>query len=171
MRCTVVMWTRDLWASSRADQRRKAFRRARAGVVSFGPVYFVRNSEPYMRIAVPIEWFVGAVEGVLLAEVNLRYIRDVVADIRVGESGYAYVVSQEGDLIAHPDLSLVLQKRNLDELDQVRAALAGALADGLNGVCFSAGLTLGATPDVRFESDAARRLQASNWRGWPWCAA
>ncbi len=104
----------------------EAFQRGRQGKVFFGPVYFVRNSEPYMRIAVPIEWFVGAVEGVLLAEVNLRYIRDVVADIRVGAGGYAYVVSQEGDLIAHPDLSLVLQKRNLDELDQVRAALAGA---------------------------------------------
>ena len=104
----------------------EAFQRGSEGKVFFGPVYFVRNSEPYMRIAVPIEWFVGAVEGVLLAEVNLRYIRDVVADIRVGAGGYAYVVSQEGDLIAHPDLSLVLQKRNLDELDQVRAALAGA---------------------------------------------
>ena len=86
----------------------------------------MRNSEPYMRIAVPIEWFVGRVEGVLLAEVNLRYVRDVVADIQVGTSGYAYVVSHDGELIAHPDLNLVLQKRNLGELDQVRAALAGA---------------------------------------------
>ena len=104
----------------------EAFQAARKGEVFFGPVYFVRNSEPYMRIAVPIEWFVGRVEGVLLAEVNLRYVRDVVADIQVGTSGYAYVVSHDGELIAHPDLSLVLQKRNLGELDQVRAALAGA---------------------------------------------
>src|SRR5207245_5094657 len=38
----------------------------------------------------------------------------------------AYIVSQEGDLIAHPDISLVLQKRNLRNLGQVQAALAGA---------------------------------------------
>ncbi|HJY83844.1 MAG TPA: ATP-binding protein, partial [Candidatus Binatia bacterium] len=37
-----------------------------------------------------------------------------------------YVVSREGDLIAHPDISLVLQKRNLRNLGQVQAALAGA---------------------------------------------
>jgi len=41
------------------------------------------------------------------------------------------------------------------------AEVAGALADALKGVCFSAGLTLDATPDVRFDSEAARRVQAS----------
>src|SRR4030095_2602480 len=46
--------------------------------------------------------------------------------IRVGSSGYAYVISRDGDLIAHPDLSLVLQKQNLKHLGQVQAALAGA---------------------------------------------
>ncbi len=103
----------------------EAFVRARSGATYFGPVYFVRESEPYMRVAVPIERFAGDVIGVLIAEVNLNYIWDVVSQITVGRSGYVYVVSREGDLIAHPDISLVLQKRNLRELSQVKAALAG----------------------------------------------
>ncbi len=64
--------------------------------------------------------------GVLIAEVNLKYIWEVISQIKVGQTGYAYVVSREGDLIAHPDISLVLQKRNLRNLGQVQAALAGA---------------------------------------------
>ncbi len=104
----------------------EAFLQARGGASFFGPVYFVRESEPYARIAVPIERFAGEVVGVLIAEVNLKYIWDVVSQIRAGQSGYAYVVSGEGDLIAHPDISLVLKRRNLGELDQVQAALAGA---------------------------------------------
>jgi signal transduction histidine kinase len=104
----------------------EAFGKARNGTSFFGPVYFVRQSEPYMRIAVPIERFAGDVVGVLIAEVNLKYIWDVISQIKVGKTGYAYVVSQEGDLIAHPDISLVLQKRRLKELGQVQAALAGA---------------------------------------------
>ena len=103
----------------------EAFVRARSGATYFGSVYFVRQSEPYMRIGVPIERFAGDVIGVLIAEVNLKYIWDVVSQITVGRSGYVYVVSREGDLIAHPDISLVLQKRNLKELSQVKAALAG----------------------------------------------
>jgi signal transduction histidine kinase len=104
----------------------EAFARARQGLTFFGSVYFVRESEPYMRIAVPIERFAGDVIGVLIAEVNLKYIWEVISRITVGQRGYAYVVSRDGDLIAHPDISLVLQKRTLKHLGQVQAALAGA---------------------------------------------
>ncbi len=104
----------------------EAFMQARGGSTFFSPVYFVRQSEPYMRIGVPIEPFAGEVIGVLIAEVNLKYIWDVISQIKVGQTGYAYVTSREGDLIAHPDISLVLQKRNLKNLGQVQAALAGA---------------------------------------------
>jgi class 3 adenylate cyclase len=102
----------------------EAFIRAKGGVSNFSPVYFVRESEPYVRIATPIERFAGEIVGVLIAEVNLKYIWDVVSDIRVGKAGYAYVLSGNGDLIAHPDISLVLARQNLKGLTQVKDALA-----------------------------------------------
>ena len=98
------------------------FLTAKQGKSYFGPVHFVRGSEPYMTIAVPIERFAGDVIGVLQAEVNLKYIGDVVSAITVGKAGYAYAVTQTGELIAHPDISLVLQRRNVALLDQVKAA-------------------------------------------------
>jgi signal transduction histidine kinase len=104
----------------------EAFLRAREGKPFFSRVYFVRESEPYMTIAIPMEPFAGEVVGVLIAEVNLKYIWEVVSAIKVGQAGYAYVVSSDGNLIAHPDISFVLEKKNLRDLGQVRAALAGA---------------------------------------------
>lgn len=101
------------------------FLRSRSGVSYFSPVYFLSESEPYANIGTPIERFAGEIAGVLIAEVNLKYIWDVVSDIQVGRTGYAYVVSNNGDLIAHPDISLVLAKPNLGNLSQVRSALAG----------------------------------------------
>ena len=100
----------------------EAVRVAREGRSYFGPVYFLRGSEPYMTIAVPIERFAGEIIGVLQAEANLKYIWDEVARVQVGKSGYAYAVTRSGDLIAHPDISLVLQRRNLTGLEQVKAA-------------------------------------------------
>ena len=108
---------------SRSDD--EAFLRAKGGVTYFSSVYFVGDSEPYATIATPIERFAGEIVGVLIAEVNLKYIWDVVADIRVGQAGYAYVVSGNGDLIAHPDISLVLGRKNFTNLAQVQNALAG----------------------------------------------
>jgi len=103
----------------------EAFMGVRGGRSYFGQVYFVRESEPYMTIAVPIERFAGDALGVLIAEVNLKYVWEVVSRIKVGQAGYIYVVSADGDLIAHPDISLVLQKRRVKDLPQVQAALAG----------------------------------------------
>jgi signal transduction histidine kinase len=95
----------------------------------YGPVYFRRESEPYMTLAVA-----GARRdaGVSVAEVNLKFIWDVVSQIKVGESGQAYVVGPGGRLIAHPDISLVLRNTDLSGLAQVkeaRAALSGEPAE------------------------------------------
>lgn len=98
------------------------FEAAKQGRSVFGPVYFARGSEPYNSISVPIERFAGELAGVLWAKVNLKYIWDVIQDIRIGKAGYAYIVTRSGDLVAHPDLSLVLRRHNLAHLRQVGTA-------------------------------------------------
>lgn len=118
-----VQMVRQKELADRADD--EAFLRTGGGQSYFGPVYFVRDSEPYAQVAIPIERYAGEIVGALIAEVNLKYIWSVVSDIRAGETGYAYIVSANGDLIAHPDISLVLSRRNLKGLDQVQQALDG----------------------------------------------
>jgi signal transduction histidine kinase len=76
-----------------------------------------------MTIAVPIERYAGRVIGVLQVQVNLKYVWDLVSKLKVGTGGYAYAIGRNGDLIAHPDISLVLQRRNIAHLNQVRLAL------------------------------------------------
>jgi hypothetical protein len=86
-----------------ADPR---FTEARARRLYRGPVYFRKESEPYMAIAIAEG---GQGGGVTAAEVNLKFIWDVVSQIKVGKAGQAFVVDGQGALIAHPDISLVLQ--------------------------------------------------------------
>jgi signal transduction histidine kinase len=71
----------------------------------------------------------GDKAGVTVAEVNLKFIWDVVSKIKIGKAGHAYVVDSRGRLIAHPDISLVLKKTDLSRLAQVKGALA-AVAQG-----------------------------------------
>jgi hypothetical protein len=110
------------------------FTEAVAHKVYFGPVYFRRESEPYMTVALS-----GGRKdaGVSIAEVNLKVIWDVVSQVKVGEHGHAYVVSARGRLIAHPDMGLVLRNTDMSKLVQVQAAQAdtgvssdAALEDG-----------------------------------------
>jgi signal transduction histidine kinase/DNA-binding response OmpR family regulator len=97
-----------------------AFQTARRGQVYRGPVYYLNESEPHLTIAIPES---GPRAGVTVAEVDLSFIWDVVSRIQIGKTGYAYVVDAQGDLIAHPDVSLVLQRPDLSGLPQVTAAL------------------------------------------------
>jgi signal transduction histidine kinase len=98
------------------------FTEAVARKVYYGPVYFRRESEPYMTLSLA-----GTRKdaGVSIAEVNLKLIWDVVSQIKVGERGHAYVVGPGGRLIAHPDISLVLRNTDMSKLAQVQAAQAG----------------------------------------------
>jgi class 3 adenylate cyclase len=79
---------------------------ARASQVWYGPVLYRRESEPYMVIAVTGN---RAADGIAIAEINLKLIWDVIAAIKIGSTGRAFVVDDSGRLIAHPDISLVLR--------------------------------------------------------------
>ncbi len=102
------------------------FTEARARRLYRGPVYFRKESEPYMAIAIAD----GPGGGVTAVEVNLKFIWDVVSQIKIGKAGEAFVVDGRGALIAHPDISLVLQKTDLARLEQVKAALAAPAGAG-----------------------------------------
>ena len=102
------------------------FTDAVANKVYYGPVYFRRESEPYMTLALA---GTRRDAGVSVAEVNLKFIWDVVSQIKVGEHGHAYVVDAQGRLIAHPDISLVLRNTDLSRLEQVQAARSGQAID------------------------------------------
>jgi signal transduction histidine kinase len=114
------------------------FREARSGKTWYSPVYFRKETEPYMTISRPA----GSGGGVTIAEVNLKFVWDVVSRIKIGQAGLAFVVNSSGTLIAHPDISLVLQKTDLTKLAQVAALAQGAeedstaasIARDLNGV-------------------------------------
>jgi adenylate cyclase len=94
---------------------------ARANKVWYGAVRYQRDSEPYMRIAVAGN---VADAGVAVADVNLKLIRDVVAAIKIGETGYIIVVDDSGRLVAHPDMSLVLRgAASPDDISRLNSTL------------------------------------------------
>ena len=99
-----------------------AFVQATANRIYFGPVYFHKDSEPHLTMAVAH----GRSGGVTVAVINLKLIVEVISEIRVGRGGYAYVVDRLGRLVAHPDMSLVLRGTDMSKVPQVASALGKA---------------------------------------------
>jgi signal transduction histidine kinase len=118
----------DVAGADKDRSQEPAFKNARPGQTWFGPVYFRKETEPYMSIAVRS----GGESGpVTVAEVNLKFIWDVVTRIKIGQKGKAYVVDSTGFLVADPDIGLVLRKTDLSALEQVKAAFAPGADDSL----------------------------------------
>lgn len=87
------------------------------------------SSEPLVIIAVPIFNLLGDFEGMLAAELNLKFMWDLVDQLDVGETGYAYVVNRQGDLLAFADTARVLRRENVSQLPEVREFMAGEVTD------------------------------------------
>lgn len=77
------------------------------------PIFFSNLGEPLVTITTPIISLLGEFDGVVTAELSLKFIWSLVEEINIGKNGKVYVVDDRGTLIADPDSSLVLANTNL----------------------------------------------------------
>jgi signal transduction histidine kinase/HAMP domain-containing protein len=111
----------DTLASGADLSKEPKFVDAKAKKRYVSPVYFRKESEPYLTLAIA---GTGRSGGVTVAEVNLKFIWDLISRIHVGKAGVAYVVDGRGLLIAHPDIGFVLRKTDLSQTTHVALALS-----------------------------------------------
>ncbi len=91
-----------------------------------GSVYIDEiTSEPMVIMRIQVIDIFGDSKGSLMAEVNLKFMWDLVGSIKVGRQGLVYVVDRKGNLIAFNDISRVLKGENLSQLSAVRKFLGG----------------------------------------------
>jgi hypothetical protein len=88
------------------------FTQARANKRYISQVYFRKESDPYITLAIE-----GAGGSVTVAEVNLKLIQDMAAATRVVDHG---VADARGRVIAHSDIGMV--RRDFSDLAHVQAA-------------------------------------------------
>jgi class 3 adenylate cyclase len=147
---------------------------ARSARIWYGEVGYYRGSEPYLAIAISGN---RPSVGSVVAEVNLKLIWDVISSIKVGETGYAFVLDGPGRLVAHPDISLVLRgadEATLAPFQAIRTAVVQAgtgLATGQdaqgNAVAAAAAPVAGPDWTVIVEqplSEAFGPIYAALWR-------
>jgi GAF domain-containing protein/HAMP domain-containing protein len=76
------------------------------------------TNEPMVIMALPID--IWDFQGTLAAEVDLEFMWNLVEQLKVGESGYTYVVDNKGNLIAFSDTSRVLRGENVQHINEVK---------------------------------------------------
>jgi putative methionine-R-sulfoxide reductase with GAF domain len=91
------------------------------GLRYISPIYIDDvTSEPLIAIAIPVLSVLDDYEGTVVAEVNLKFMWELVDQLEIGETGYAYVVDQQGNLIAFEDTTRVLAGENASIISEVK---------------------------------------------------
>src|SRR5262249_26004952 len=85
----------------------------------FSPAYYRGDSDPFMTVAMAHS---GRNAGVTVAEINLAFLADQIAEVQSGKSGYAYVVGPLGRLLMHSDANITPRGFDFSKLPQVEAA-------------------------------------------------
>jgi GAF domain-containing protein/HAMP domain-containing protein len=103
------------------------FLEAKAGKPYLGGVEISTTKEPYLILASP-----AADGGVVAGRLSMNVLWDVVAEIKFGEEGQAYVVNQDGQIIAHQDPDVALTRTSLEGRPEM-AALSEAPGNEWSG--------------------------------------
>jgi two-component system, NtrC family, sensor kinase len=112
----------DEMNSGKSIEKDDTFRKARQTGVNYSAIYFKDGSEPYLTLGVRDGGNHAGADGwVTLVELNLKFVGDVVRDIRFGSQGQAFVIDNVNHLVAHPNINYVLRKTDMSPLPQVQA--------------------------------------------------
>ncbi len=124
--------TSDVLTQTRNDQR------------YISPVYFDPvNFEPVVLMAVPSTSAVGEFQGTLVAELNLISMFNLVDQLKVGNTGYAYVVNSQGKLIAFKNTSLSLKGEDISNISAVNKFIHNPTSNPVNGASLYTGINGG----------------------------
>lgn len=102
------------------------FTAARNGNTNVGKAIHSRvTQQPVVVIAAPIQLDNGSFGGVLATVLKIGYFTERIASIRVGDTGYPFMVDADGDVIAHPvqDFILELNLHNLAGMETITSRM------------------------------------------------
>lgn len=80
---------------------------------------------PKIAVSLPLYNEDGASAGVVVAFVSVPKLSEFIQQIRIGETGYAMIIDQNGTLVAHPDQSYALQRPSLHDNPAVQEMMTG----------------------------------------------
>jgi len=110
--------------------RQPDFKTAIAGQNYFGSLEY--NNKPIMRLASQIENQDREIIGVISAEIDLEPIQIIISKIKLGGTGFVYLIDGNGNLIASSNKKFANIGDNLKHINLANDVMSGNFHDGLD---------------------------------------
>lgn len=107
------------------------------------PYIFFSSHQPGITLAAPVQQPDGGLRGVVGVDIEISMISEFLARLNIGQHGRALIINRNGDVIAHPDSSLI-RARNAD--GSLRFADIREIGDPIARAAFGPAALAGALP-------------------------
>ena len=97
------------------------------------PVISKASGKPIICIVSPIKDDAGKVVGLFGGTMQLTYISEIINQEKFGKTGYAFMLDEQGLIMAYPDEKQVLVKNMIKEESQTLAEIAKKMIAGGSG--------------------------------------
>ncbi|SJZ84064.1 methyl-accepting chemotaxis protein [Selenihalanaerobacter shriftii] len=81
------------------------------------------SKKPIITVAMPIHNSNDEFVGILGGDISLETLSQKVASRKIGKSGYAYMINNKGEIIAHPNKKMVEEQFNVNKLFDAKSIL------------------------------------------------
>jgi len=125
------------------------------GTAWTAPYIFYTSQQPGITVAAPIKGTTGELQGVIGIDMDIAAISNFLADLDIGDTGAALILTRNGNVIAHPDPAKIKKLREDGEAG-VRFAKIHEINDPIAHAIF--GALFSKTGDVDFAVDQFTRL-------------
>lgn len=125
------------------------FLEAKEGKFSISPMHVILL--PHKTILVftaPILDENGEVVQVIAGQLNMGKIWEITDQIRFGETGFAFILNNKGDIMSHPDKLLILSKASPEILEKIKNKEEGVVSYIEKGKEMIGGFTSPSDPEL-----------------------
>ncbi len=77
----------------------------------------MHTGQPALTLSIPVK------QGILAGYLNLAILNSVIAKVKIGLHGYAWITDRDGTIIAHPNKSFISQRTKVKYLSGIQQAL------------------------------------------------
>lgn len=100
-------------SSSQIDDREYFLKALEENVKCYDPIIDRYDASIMIPVSAPLtDDETGDVRGVLVGFIDIKALSEISNQLKMGESGYAFILDKEGTVIAYPSMDLVLNRNN-----------------------------------------------------------
>lgn len=98
------------------------------------PFYDETTNVTMITVSAPFYDENGKLLGLTTGDIDLTHFQEMISDIKVGNKGYAFLLSKDGDYLASPNKDVIMKEKITESKNESLSELGSQILSGTSGI-------------------------------------